>query len=321
MEAIPAAGEPLRPSMVIFDWLPPTDQYQPAGHPLSPQTPCRGEKVRESKVLVQFSLNFFHSFISIFGGRVELLLQEAQADMRLTQLLSLYSHESYSPSCMAVAILFMVAMTELQDCLRNSGPSTPWEPYTLERSLARNVLKFESVEALLFSHWSYHLSSSCSHFLEDCNYPCQLSSAFRSVEVLQKNGETRTLLSCCQEGPQTGYLHSHTVQGTLGELTRECNRKRNEPWNEQQHQNTVVIATVTKEGIWHEGAVLCFLRLPGFLWSNRLGLLLLHLGLPLLQLLQLDLGLQLFLQVLDLTSQRLLFLGGMGECEEGSWED
>lgn len=45
--------------------------------------------LQQGKVLIQFGLNLLHTFISIFGGGVQLLLQEAEADMGLTQLLTL----------------------------------------------------------------------------------------------------------------------------------------------------------------------------------------------------------------------------------------
>lgn len=52
---------------------------------------------------------------------------------------------SYSPSCMAVAILFMVAMTEVQDCRSNSKPFTPWTPYTFEKQTQVKIKERDSV--------------------------------------------------------------------------------------------------------------------------------------------------------------------------------
>lgn len=45
--------------------------------------------LEQGKVLVQFGLNLLHPLICVFGGGVKLLLQQAQTDVGLTQLLAL----------------------------------------------------------------------------------------------------------------------------------------------------------------------------------------------------------------------------------------
>lgn len=45
--------------------------------------------LEQSEVLVQFGLNLLHPLICVFGGGVKLLLQQAQTDVGLTQLLAL----------------------------------------------------------------------------------------------------------------------------------------------------------------------------------------------------------------------------------------
>lgn len=45
--------------------------------------------LEQGEVLVQFGLNLLHPLICVFGGGVKLLLQQAQTDVGLTQLLAL----------------------------------------------------------------------------------------------------------------------------------------------------------------------------------------------------------------------------------------
>lgn len=44
---------------------------------------------QQGEVLIKFGLNLLHPFICVFGGGVQLLLQQTQTDIRLTQLLAL----------------------------------------------------------------------------------------------------------------------------------------------------------------------------------------------------------------------------------------
>lgn len=57
--------------------------------------------LQQSEVLVQFRLNLLHPVICVFGGGVQLLLQQTQTDVGLTQLLALgnsHIHYTYSIS-------------------------------------------------------------------------------------------------------------------------------------------------------------------------------------------------------------------------------
>ncbi|KAG7234529.1 hypothetical protein INR49_004497 [Caranx melampygus] len=62
------------------------------------------------------------------------------------------------------------------------------------------------------------------------------------LQVFEQHGEVGLLLTSVKECPQTTHLHCHAVQGTL-----------DEPGDEQQHQDAVMVSSVTKEGLGHEG--------------------------------------------------------------------
>ena len=61
--------------------------------------------LQQSLSLVQSSLDLFNAFVRVFGGTVELLLQQAEADVRLAQLLSLKTRTQWLCSS---AFLFSV---------------------------------------------------------------------------------------------------------------------------------------------------------------------------------------------------------------------
>lgn len=57
------------------------------------------------EVFVQFGLNLLHALVGIFGGRVQLFLQEAQADVSLAELLSLETSTTSSAFFLALGLL------------------------------------------------------------------------------------------------------------------------------------------------------------------------------------------------------------------------
>lgn len=60
--------------------------------------------LEQGEVLVQLGLNLLHPIICVFGGSVQLLLQEAQADVGFTQLFTLQICSSLASSVFLIAV-------------------------------------------------------------------------------------------------------------------------------------------------------------------------------------------------------------------------
>lgn len=68
--------------------------------------------LQQGEVFIQLGLNLLHTFIGVFGGGVQLLLQQAQTDVGLTQLLTLGRGEVQSHWLCLFRMLFYFKLAD-----------------------------------------------------------------------------------------------------------------------------------------------------------------------------------------------------------------